>query len=240
MKLIIELKDETYKFYKENALILIARGNGRILAGEVYNAIKNGTPYNPSGDCISREQVLKELMTHQYSQDFCKEHGIEYSINSSMVRIIINEAQAVPQVTVFTESADEDAVTDLKAELQSVIEARPQGVLTEAEKIICKAYLEDLDKTHTCNEYKLLMSLIDNAQAVEITEEQAINKLHETGWLIRHDKEMTTQPQDKWIDKGHGRYECSVCGHFPATQNGFPWLSSFCPECGADMRGTTK
>lgn len=43
---------------------------------------------------------------------------------------------------------------------------KPVG-LTDAEKIICKVYLEDLDKMHTCNEYKLLMNLIDNAQVVE-------------------------------------------------------------------------
>lgn len=43
----------------------------------------------------------------------------------------------------------------------------PQGDLTEAEKKICKMYLEDLDKFHTCNEYKLLMNLIDNAKTVE-------------------------------------------------------------------------
>lgn len=48
---------------------------------------------------------------------------------------------------------------------------------------------------------------------------------------------IEVRPQGEWIDKGHGRYECSVCGHFPATQSGFTWLSSFCPECGADMRG---
>lgn len=33
--------------------------------------------------------------------------------------------------------------------------------LTEEEKVICRLYLEDLDKHHTCNEYKLLMGLID-------------------------------------------------------------------------------
>ena len=37
-----------------------------------------------------------------------------------------------------------------------------------------------------------IMELFDNAQ---ITEEQAIDKLHETGWLIKHDKEMTDRPQ---------------------------------------------
>lgn len=80
MKLIIELKDETYKFFKEYTPILIARGNGKILSSEVYEAIKNGTPYdetevwrksnellkkrltylgNPSGDAISRSAVRK-------------------------------------------------------------------------------------------------------------------------------------------------------------------------------------
>ena len=39
--------------------------------------------------------------------------------------------------------------------------------------------------------------LIDNAPTVEITEEQAIDKLHETGWLIEHDKIMTERPHGK-------------------------------------------
>lgn len=36
-----------------------------------------------------------------------------------------------------------------------------------------------------------ILAYIDNAQTVDITEEQAIDKLHETGWLPKHDKEMT-------------------------------------------------
>lgn len=40
---------------------------------------------------------------------------------------------------------------------------------------------------------------IDNTPTVEITEEQAIDKLHDTGWLPLHDKEMTERPTDKWI-----------------------------------------
>ncbi len=52
-------------------------------------------------------------------------------------------------------------LTELKA-----LKERPQGDLTEAEKKICKIYLEDLDKTHTCNEYTLLMNLIDNASTI--------------------------------------------------------------------------
>ena len=40
-----------------------------------------------------------------------------------------------------------------------------------------------------------VIMLIDNAPTVDITEEQAIDKLHKTGWLPMHDKEMTERPQ---------------------------------------------
>lgn len=33
--------------------------------------------------------------------------------------------------------------------------------MTEEEKIICKQFLNDADKTHSCNEYKLLMALLE-------------------------------------------------------------------------------
>lgn len=145
MKLIIELDDDIAKGIRgENDCEVEPREIARSFQATIADAIKNGTPYNPTGDlisreavrskiwkervdkdegcnseyirglktaigfinnaqavdrpqgdCISRKQVLEELMAHQYSQDFCKEHGIEYSINSSMVRIIVNSAQAV-------------------------------------------------------------------------------------------------------------------------------------------------
>ncbi len=39
--------------------------------------------------------------------------------------------------------------------------------------------------------------LIRTAPTVDITEEQAIDKLHETGWMQRHDKEMTERTTGK-------------------------------------------
>lgn len=39
----------------------------------------------------------------------------------------IDESPTVENITVFCENADEKTIEDLKAELQSVIEARPQG-----------------------------------------------------------------------------------------------------------------
>ena len=49
------------------------------------------------------------------------------------------------------------------------------------------------------HEYVVPVYNIDNAPTVEITEEQAIEKLHETGWMPRHDKEMTERPQTEWV-----------------------------------------
>lgn len=84
----------------------------------------------------------------------------------------------------------------------------------------------------------------DNALTVEITEEQAIVKLHETGWLPRHDKEMTKSSTGHWIitnrkyelkDKDNtfiGMYhKCSECG-FDEARGG-----KFCLNCGAYMGG---
>lgn len=50
-----------------------------------------------------------------------------------------------------------------------------------------------LDRGDMFCEYDII-GMVDNAPTVEITEEQAIDKLHDTGWLPRHDKEMTERP----------------------------------------------
>lgn len=39
--------------------------------------------------------------------------------------------------------------------------------LTEAEVVICKLYLDDLDKYKSCNEYKLLMGLLDGTASAQ-------------------------------------------------------------------------
>ena len=79
---------------------------------------------------------------------------------------------------------------------------------------------------------------IDNAPTVELTEEQAIDKLHETGWLIKHDKEMTERPHGKWIGVVYSKTKmgvgmCNQCGVNRIVDN-------FCPNCGADMRSENE
>ena len=97
-----------------------------------------------------------------------------------------------------------------------------------------KAYFNAINET-SIGEVSII-ALIDNAPTVEITEEQAIDKLHETGWLPLHDKEMTERPQGKWIyERPNGKtYSdfvfCSVC-----HKHGGFYKTNFCPECGARM-----
>ena len=84
-----------------------------------------------------------------------------------------------------------------------------------------------------------IMEIINDAPEFKITEEQAIDKLHETGWLIEHDKEMTERPHGKWIKQEWG-YVCSVCGEsndYAYDNNIHKFTDNFCPHCGADMRG---
>lgn len=52
--------------------------------------------------------------------------------------------------------------------------------MTEEEKIICKQFLNDADKTHSCNEYKLLMALLE--------QEPFINKSCVSSGVCEHDK----------------------------------------------------
>ena len=74
-------------------------------------------------------------------------------------------------------------------------------------------------------------SQIAEAPTVEITEEQAIDKLHETGWLPRHDKEITERPTGHWIEFKGGYYKCDKCGEVERSKK------NFCSRCGNDMRG---
>lgn len=80
-----------------------------------------------------------------------------------------------------------------------------------------------------------------------ITEEQAIDKLTESGWLFEHDRIMTRRPKGKWVEGKVAFYNvCSICGAVVTNNpnkiylNDFPVnridTINFCPNCGADMR----
>ena len=60
------------------------------------------------------------------------------------------------------------------------------------------------------------------------------------------DAQPTVQPEHKtghWIPvtNGRGGHQCDRCGSYaPSYQSGAEWLSNFCPECNADMRGKAE
>ncbi len=68
-------------------------------------------------------------------------------------------------VTIFCESEEEQK--EAIDSLTEMARVKKETALTEAEKIICRQYLKDLDKLGTCNEYKLLMKLIDGVALKE-------------------------------------------------------------------------
>lgn len=79
---------EQFDYYK----CLFCRGDIIDIINEaetVYPATKS------NDDLVSREYILKELMAHQHSKEFCREHHIDYSIDSGMARIVVNEAPSI-------------------------------------------------------------------------------------------------------------------------------------------------
>ena len=114
--------------------------------------------------------------------------------------------------------------------------------MTNEEKIICKMYLNDLDKTHSCNEYKLLMEMLE-AQPTDAVSREAVLELAKKGILVSNDNYKcvvnaikslpTVIPQRKkgeWLwDLKRGLHQCSNCGE----DCGFDY--KYCPNCGALM-----
>lgn len=122
--------------------------------------------------------------------------------------------------------------------------------MTEEEAIICKIYLEDLDKYHTCNEYKLLMGLLEQEPCDDAISRQAAIDACLNGWNKDY-KEIVEEirslppvtPAEKvgqWIARGlvdsNGNriYECSECHH--SDIQAATMIVPYCWYCGAKMQ----
>lgn len=135
--------------------------------------------------------------------------------------------------------------------------------MTDSEREICKIYLEDLaylNKSHSCNEYKLLMKMLDAEPCEDtISRQAAIDEIN--GWieatkdnchyesssdlrLVKRGIENlpSVTPKQKtghWIfvhplqADDIGGYMCSECecGDFDIKSS-----YKFCPYCGAKMK----
>ena len=119
--------------------------------------------------------------------------------------------------------------------------------MTKDEITICKMYLEDLDSTHTCNEYKLLMGLLEQPTSDDCVSRQAVL---DKAWDVPYEGKYIqvvdvgdiqelppvtpTRKVGKWINSVYSvGFTCTCCS---LTQtSGFKY--DYCPNCGAKMRG---
>lgn len=197
MKLIIDIPEEQY-----NDIVKHLTDNDGNYAYSDFNLreiIRNGTPYNPTGDCISREALKEQINATDFD---CGDFYDNTEIIRESVCNAIDNAQAIslPNEQIISD-IPKDYLYDTETEEFYVYRNKYTG----KEIHIVKnppAYI--LDKRPQGEQIAWEQGYEAGlAQAVEITEEQAINKLHETGWLIGHDKEMTERPQG----------ECRTCRH---------------------------
>ena len=100
-------------------------------------------------------------------------------------------------------------------------------------------YVKGIEMPKNCNEcsldYEELTDL--NREKIQFDKDCKQNAID----LLQH--APTIEPQrkkGKWIPvtNGRGGFECDQCHNYaPSYQDGVEWLSGFCPNCGADMRG---
>lgn len=131
--------------------------------------------------------------------------------------------------------------------------------MTKEEITICKMYLDDLDKTHNCNEYKLLMHLLEQQPCEDAISKASVFEImgNLMGIPYDFDRQITekdvsesmdeirnlppvtpTRKKGFWImtndyiTTAYGTIDyvkCSCCGE-ECLEEG-----NYCPNCGAEM-----
>lgn len=81
------------------------------------------------------------------------------------------------------------------------------------------------------------MRLID-ADALIVMEFEGIRFV--PAEFIEDAEVIEDRKRGRWIPvtNGRGGFECDHCHNYaPSYQDGVEWLSTYCPSCGAEMRG---
>ena len=65
--------------------------------------------------------------------------------------------------------------------------------MTREEKIICKEFLNDADTTHSCNEYKLLMELLE--------QETVSKEVYDHEYFLRKEFELKINKLQRQLDE---------------------------------------
>ena len=97
IELVIKIDEEDYQFFKENfSHLKIKKHLIDTRDNRNYIAIAKGTPLPKGhGDLIDKKELRLDIIAHKYSNDFCKEHNIDQSINVGMLNILIADAPTI-------------------------------------------------------------------------------------------------------------------------------------------------
>lgn len=92
MQIVIDISKGRY-----DEIMSMDWNNCRLLFDEEIRAIHDGKALEqePCDDCVSRQAVLDVLDKSKYSNEFCEEHHIDWSINLGMAHIVVNELKPV-------------------------------------------------------------------------------------------------------------------------------------------------
>ena len=89
-----------------------------------------------------------------------------------------------------------------------------------------------------------MKDLIDRREVLKllstIPPEEAMTKAMLIQSVKQIDAAQPERKRGKWIPvtNGRGGHECSLCHSYASSfQTGDEWLTDYCPNCGADMRG---
>ena len=234
MKLIIDIPEMAYDAYKE--------WHKNKVATVEQSLIANGIPYNPTGDCISRE-ALKEALHNFFDGKVIDEPA--YILRDVFCYIDNAPTVEYPFYAEAYQTGYEEGKNDRPIEVVGNCPLKSQGDLISRDALK-KEIQKELDKADL-SEYEACICvtsiydrLIDNAPTVDNPYQEG----HIDGMLQA--EKLYARPVGEWIDKlynfGLCTAKCSICGARAdglSYDTGFGFNYSFynyCPNCGAYMQ----
>ena len=230
MEVVIKIPDELYMCVVEHVK------DHYIGSDDVWIAVANGTPYNPTGDCISREALKEQINATDFD---CGDFYDNTEIIRERVCEKIDSAQAIPLPSeqIAWEQGYEAGLAQGKHD-------RPTGDCISREAL--RKAIEEVEDNYDGYEPNDLgkftnevHDLIDNAQAVDLWQ----MRQEATENALKKAEVLYGRPKGEWKTvegyDGDEYYECSNCGETWVLSAGTPKDNNmnFCPKCGADMKG---
>ena len=254
---IVELRfsDGTVKRAKRG---LYMRDIEKSIRKMLIDQIANEKKQEPCTDAISRQAVLDVLDESRYSNEFCEEHHIDWSINLGMAHIVVNELKPVTPQPCKVSEYDKDHIwykgsqyislrrfLEVKAETKQ--ESCTDAISRDKAIVQLSHLLSDWDDDWNVAIRKCIETIkIVPPAAPQYTdaEIQKMQELEQAEIQKAYELGKAEQPKmGRWIEviNGRGGHECDLCYEYaPSYQSGDEYLSQYCPNCGAKMQEVQK